>query len=326
MQNIWVKTVGKDDDRAVTSDAKNGIPYCFWQADGNHVLYFQDQGGDENSHLFQTDIRTGSTRDLTPFPHARAMGLITEAGHPETLLIHINARDERLFDLYRLDLKSGSLELDTENPGDVSRFYADHQLRVRAAYVTKPDNSAEIRARDSSKDPWRTLISWGADEMNSDNTGVAGFTADDTKIWVITSLGANAERLLEVDLRTGERRILSEDPQFDIAGLMVNPLRHTLEAVAFEKERMTWIFFDPADPGGFRGPGKGPRRGISRSAAATGRTGPGWSNSPLPTARRPTIAMTDPPRKPRFSFPRIRSWRNSSSRKRNPSSSSLKTA
>jgi len=243
--NIWVQTVGKNDDRVLTKDAKNGIPYCFWQEDGNHVLYFQDQDGDENSHLFQTDIRTGSTRDLTPFPQARAMGLITEPGHPETLHIHINARDERLFDLYKLDLKSGSLEVDTENPGDVSQFYADHQLRVRAAFVTKPDNSAEIRVRNSSEDPWRTLISWGADEMNSDNTGVAGFTADNTKIWVITSLGANAERLLEVDLRTGERKILSEDPQFDIRGLMVNPLRNTLEAVAFEKERMAWIFFEP---------------------------------------------------------------------------------
>ncbi len=245
VQNIWVKAVGKDDDRAVTCDAKNGIPYCFWQADGNHVLYFQDQGGDENSHLFQTDIRTGSTRDLTPFPQARAMGLITEAGHPETLLIHVNARNERLFDLYRLDLKSGTLEMDTENPGDVSRFYADHQLRVRAAHVTKPDNSAEIRVRDDHSAPWRTLLPWGADEMNSDNTGVAGFTADNNKIWVITSLGANAERLLEVDLGTGERRILSEDPQFDISDLLVNPLRHTLEGAAFEKERTTWTFFEP---------------------------------------------------------------------------------
>ncbi|MCX6558839.1 MAG: S9 family peptidase [Candidatus Aminicenantes bacterium] len=116
---------------------------------------------------------------------------------------------------------------------------------MRAAYVTKPDNSAEIRVRDSSKDPWRTLISWGTDEMNSDYTGVAGFTADNAKIWVIASLGANAERLLEVNPGTGERKILSEDSQFDTRGLMVNPLRNTLEAVAYEKERRTWIFFDP---------------------------------------------------------------------------------
>ena len=125
--NIWVKTVGKNDDRVVTHDAKDGIDYCFWQADGEHVLYYQDQSGDENRHLVQTNIRTGITKDLTPFPGARAMGLIDDPRYPDTLLIHINARDESLFDLYRLDLKTGSLKLEVENPGDVAQFYADHR-------------------------------------------------------------------------------------------------------------------------------------------------------------------------------------------------------
>ena len=244
--NIWVQTAGKDDDRVVTRDTQDGIFYCQWQADGQHVLYFQDQSGDENSHLFQTRLDTGATRDLTPVSGAKAMGLIQEAGQPDTLLIHMNARDRRLFDLYRLELTSGALKLDTENPGDVSRFYADHRLRVRAAFANKPDNSAEIRVRDSAGDPWRTLIAWGGDEMNSDNTGFAGFTADDDKIWVITSLGANAERLLEVDLRTGCRKVLSADPQFDVAALSINPRSHELEAVGYLKERMSWVFFDRA--------------------------------------------------------------------------------
>ena len=129
----------------------------------------------------------GSTKDLTPFPRARAMGLIDDPRYPDTLLVHINARDESLFDLYRLDLTTGSLKLEAENPGDVARFYADHRLRVRAAYVTKPDNSAEIRVRDGLEDPWRCLVAWGPDEVNSDSTGVAGFNTEDTKIWVITS-------------------------------------------------------------------------------------------------------------------------------------------
>ena len=244
VENIWVKTMGKNDDRVVTKDTKDGIPYCLWQADGEHVLYFQEQSGDENAHLFQTDVTTGLTKDLTPLKETRAMGLIMSPKHPNTLLIHLNARDRNFFDLYRLDLGTGTMELDSENPGDVARFYAGHHLRVRAAYVTKSDNSAEIRVRDSSKDPWRTLIAWGPDEINSDRTGVAGFSADDTRIWVVTSLGANAERLLEVDLRTGMRRTMSEDPQFDVTALMVNPIENTLEAVGYEKEKTSWIFFD----------------------------------------------------------------------------------
>ncbi len=119
---------------------------------------------------------------------------------------------------------TGSLKLEAENPGDVAQFYADHRLRVRAAFVTKPTTPRRSACATASRTPGEPSSPGAPDEMNSDSTGVAGFNADDTKIWVITSLGANAERLLEVDLRTGDRKVLSEDPQFDITRLMVNPL------------------------------------------------------------------------------------------------------
>ncbi|MEN6311833.1 MAG: S9 family peptidase [Acidobacteriota bacterium] len=249
--NLWVKTIGKNDDRAVTDESQNGIDYCFWQADGEHLLYFKDADGDENTHLFQTNVRTGGTKDLTPFAGARAKALIMDPHYPDTLLIHVNARDKRLFDLYRLDLRTGELRLDTENPGDVSRFYADNRMRARAADVTKPDNSAEVRVRDDDASPWRTLIAWGADEMNSDVTGMVAFTADNAAALVVTSLDANAERLMEVNLRTGERKILSEDAQFDVADVMLNPVDHSLEAVGCDKDRMSWTFFDKRVRGDF---------------------------------------------------------------------------
>ena len=242
--NIWIRTLATRDERPATADTKDGIDSCYWQADGQHVLYLQDRSGDEDTHLYQTNTDTGATRDLTPLAGARAMGLIMDPRHPDTLLIHMNARDKRFFDLYRLDLKTGILKLDTQNPGDVARFYADHRLRVRAAEVIKRDNSVEIMVRDDSGAPWRTLMAWGSDEMNSDLTGVAGFSADDSRIWVVTSVGANTERLLEVDLRTGARNVLGEDPQFDVSALMVNPIRGTLDAVGVERERMSWTFFD----------------------------------------------------------------------------------
>jgi len=242
--NLWVKTVGKSDDRVVTDQAEEAIYSCFWQADGAHLLYLADTAGDENTHLFQTDIRTRQARDLTPLAGARVKSPITDIRHPDTLLLHINARDERFFDLHRLDLRTGTLSLDTTNPGDVARFYADGRLRVRVAEVLKPDGSSEVRARDSEGSPWKTLIAWGADETDSDATGVVGFSANERGVLVVTSLGANAERLIEVDLRTGTRRTLSQDAHYDVTEVMVNPTRRTLEAVAYEKERTAWVFLD----------------------------------------------------------------------------------
>lgn len=242
--SLWVKTVGKSDDRVVTEEADEAIYSCFWQADGKHLLYLKDTDGDENTHLFQTDIRTRQTRDLTPLAGARVRSPIVDIRHPDTLLLHINARDERFFDLYRLDLRTGALILDTANPGDVVRFYADSRMRARVAEVLKPDGSSEVRARDDVRSPWKTLIAWGADETYSDATGVVGFSVDERGVFVVTSLGADAERLIEVDLRSGTTRALSQDAQYNVTEVMVNPARRSLEAVAYEKERTAWIFLD----------------------------------------------------------------------------------
>ena len=136
--NIWVRTLGKTDDRVITNDRKRGIRNLYWQYDSKNILYAQDQNGDENWRVYQTNIATRETRDLTPFEKVRADIIGLEPAHPETALLQLNKRDPKLFDIYRVNLQTGELTLDTENPGDVSGYQPDHDLQVRAAQVTTP--------------------------------------------------------------------------------------------------------------------------------------------------------------------------------------------
>lgn len=241
--NVWVKTIGQKDDKVVTSDKKRGVRSYFWQQDGEHVLYIQDQDGDENWHLYQTGLKSGMTRDLTPFKGITAQLVAMDVKHPDTLLVSINNRDARLHDVYRLNLKNGALDLDTQNPGDVLGWEADHSLTVRGAQTMKPDGSTEIRVRDDAKSPWRVFLTWSADETNG---GVASFTPDNKGLWVMSSVGSNATRLVQADLATGKQTVVSEDPMYDLSGLMVHPTKNTLEAVNYTKARREWVVLDKA--------------------------------------------------------------------------------
>jgi len=62
VRNIWVRTIGKNDDRAVTSEKKRDISIYFWRGDSLHVFHVQDTGGDENFHLHMTDVKTGTQK------------------------------------------------------------------------------------------------------------------------------------------------------------------------------------------------------------------------------------------------------------------------
>src|SRR5690349_8743585 len=62
--NVWV---GPRSDpsaaKAVTNDTKRGIRQHFWAYDNKHVLFIQDEGGDENWHVYAADVATGTTKD-----------------------------------------------------------------------------------------------------------------------------------------------------------------------------------------------------------------------------------------------------------------------
>jgi dipeptidyl aminopeptidase/acylaminoacyl peptidase len=240
--NVWIRTLGKTDDRAVTADKHRGIRNFQWQYDNKHILYTQDVGGDENWRLYQTDIATKQTKDLTPFEKVRVDIVAYEWRSPDTILVQMNQRDAKVFDVHRIDLKTGKVELDTQNPGDVQSWQADNALSIRAAQAQTDDGGTILRVRNDSKSPWRELIKWGPDETFG---GVNGFSPDNRALWITTSLDVNAARLLEVDLASGKRKVITEDPQFDVNSTINNPKTNALEAVSYTRQRTEYEFIDP---------------------------------------------------------------------------------
>src|SRR5436305_9451439 len=113
---VWVKTIGKDDDKMVTADKKRGIRNYGWAPDNKTIAYAQDNDGDENFHIYGVDLDNGTVRDYTPFLGSRASVAGNDPSHPDEMLVAINARDKHFFDVYRLTLPTGALVLHTKNP------------------------------------------------------------------------------------------------------------------------------------------------------------------------------------------------------------------
>jgi len=239
--NVWIRTLGKTDDRAVTADKHRGIRNFLWEYDNQHILYTQDVGGDENWRLYQTNIASRQTKDLTPFEKVRVDIVAYQWKSPNTILVQMNQRDPKVFDVQRIDLKTGKVEFDTQNPGDVNAWQADNALHIRAAQSQTEDGGTILRVRDNDKSPWRELIKWGPDETFG---GVNGFSPDNRSLWVTTSLDVNAARLVEIDLASGKRKVITEDPQFDVSNTINNPKTNALEAVSYTRQRTEYEFMD----------------------------------------------------------------------------------
>jgi len=232
--NIWVGTLGKNDDRVVTRDEKRGIRRYFWAQDNRHILYLQDSDGDENWHVYSIDLTTDTTRDVTPFPGVRAQILRIDPDFPDQILLCLNLSDRRCFDVYRFNLDTGAVVLDTENPGDVVEWLADHDFRVRAARAIIADGSAVLRVRDNNDSPWRQLVVW---QPEDNLCSAIAFTPDGRGIYLRDSRGADTMRLVEIDIDTGAQTILASDPEYDIGAVIIHPRTHQVQTVSVVKDR-----------------------------------------------------------------------------------------
>jgi dipeptidyl aminopeptidase/acylaminoacyl peptidase len=246
--NVWTAPVGADGvdwDSAtvVTSDTDRGIRVFRWAHDGRHLLYLQDTGGDENWRLYDVDLHTMQRRDLTPFEGVQAQILATEKKYPSEVLVGLNRDNPALHDVYRLDLVTGDMVKQVENPG-FAGWVADTELVTRVGVGLEPDGSLVIKVRDGTDGDWRLLQTLPAEDAMT--SGPMAISADGTSMLAMSSAGVDTGRLVRVDLASGAEEVLAEDPDADVSGVRVNPDTREPQIVTWVKDRTEYRVLDPA--------------------------------------------------------------------------------
>ncbi|TVR35877.1 MAG: S9 family peptidase [Nitriliruptor sp.] len=241
--NVFVGAADLTGARPVTDDRDRGIRTVAWAHDGRHLLYVQDDGGDENWRLHAIDLDTGGDRDLTPFDEVQAQVVAMDKRHPDDVLIGLNKERPELHDVYRLHLPTGDLTMVLDNPGFVG-FVADRELRVRAGVAPRPDGGVTIMVRDSTDDDWRTLVDVGQEDALG--TMPLAFSEDGRHLLALSSVDANASRLVRHDLDGDTVEVVAQDDRYDVADVRLDPDTGQVQWVSFLRER---VHHEPLDEG-----------------------------------------------------------------------------
>ena len=241
--NVWVGTVGRDDAQPVTRDTDRGIQSYFWGHDNRHLFYIQDQGGNENWHLYSVNLETDEIVDRTPFDGVRAQVVAHRKRFPNTVLVGLNKDNEQLHDVYRLDIETGDLQKVAENPGFIA-WMVDDELKVRGAMAPQPDGGMVTLVRDTEEAEWRPFLVLPQEDALVG--GPVGFTKDGTGVFFVSSVDANAARLVRIDIATGSQEVLLEDPTYDVVGAEVHPDTREPQLGIFLREKADHVVLDPS--------------------------------------------------------------------------------
>ncbi len=237
--NIWVQSARGGEARRITAVTERDITAYFWKSD-QHILFFQDNGGDENFHVFSADPDGDNVRDLTPLPGVQVRLVDDLHDHPNEIIVALNQRKKEIFDACRLNVKTGELACAAENPGTIDHWVTDHEGKIRAATTTDGVN-ASLLYRDSPEQAWRTILTTTFRESFNPQF----FTFDNRRLYGVSNLGRDKLAAIELDLDTGrEVQVLAENSQVDISVLNYSRKRKVLTLAIFTNWKTERIFFD----------------------------------------------------------------------------------
>lgn len=238
--NVWIGQVDKPlEARVITKDKDRGVRSYIWCYDNEHILFVQDEKGDENFRIYSYSLKTNVINLLTPAKGVRAS--INSLSHkkPHEVIISMNERDKRYFDLYKLNLQSGKKELLLQNE-KYTGFVFDSELNLRFSMATNADAGEEyFEYKNSDFVPFMTV---GAEDVT--NTGIIGFDDSDSILYLLDSRNRNTAALKELNLNSGKFTTIAEDNKADIGVFTVHPMKDTIQAVSSNYDRVSYKVLD----------------------------------------------------------------------------------
>jgi dipeptidyl aminopeptidase/acylaminoacyl peptidase len=239
--NIWIRPTSGGEAKRVTSEKNRDIRDYFWKGN-DFIVYAQDNKGDENFHPFRVTLKSGEIKDLTPFEKVRANLIddLDDISETDILLEH-NKRNKELFDAYRLNVATGTMEMVAQNPGHVDHWVNDHTGRILAATETDGVN-ATLLTRPDEKAPFKKVLTTNFRE----HLGVQFFTFDNKQLYAASNIGRDKQAIVTIDPSNGkETGVIYQNPDVDVDSLTYSKKRKVLTYVNYTTWKEERKYLDP---------------------------------------------------------------------------------
>lgn len=237
--NVFVEKVGSGKATRVTSAKERNIAGYAWKGD-NRIVYIQDTGGDENYRLYAVGIDGSNPKDLTPFEKVRAQIIDRLEQHETEILVGLNKRSPQVFDVYRINVNSGEMQMIAENPGNYTGWATDWDGKLRIAVTTDGVNNT-LMFRNTEAEKFAPVVTTSF----KDTISPLLFSSDNRQLYVASNIGRDKMVIVRYDVETKkELEKIFEHPEVDVTTLLSSRKRRVITGVSYATDKTHYHFID----------------------------------------------------------------------------------
>ncbi len=200
--NVYEINIADGTRKQITKSLEDAYFAIDYVPGTDELLYSADKGGNEISHIYHLSS-DGTVQDLTDGENEKA-NFFGWSEDKKSFYYTSNKRDEKYFDLYKMNTESWTSEMLYENKDgiNISDISDDEQWFISTETITTSENKLYLDNRISGK---RIEIS-----KEPGSYGSAGFSKDNKTLYYDTNVGKEFSYLNKYDIETGKSELIYE--------------------------------------------------------------------------------------------------------------------
>ena len=229
-ENLFIKSLVDGKEQAATSFTDYPVRGDYFWTYNNQIVFFQDLVGDDVLKLYTLDIPSMSVKNILSQHKVRIALLNRNKQAPDVITIRMNKRDPANFDIYKLNIRTGTLTPYLVNPGNFTEWYPDADGKIRL--VTSSDGvDKTILYRPTENAAFRPIIE------NNFKTSVKpiAFTGEKNYFYALSNVDRDKTALVEINAEDGkEIKVVYACGNADIQDVDYMRNKNRLELVRWE--------------------------------------------------------------------------------------------
>ena len=235
---LTIKDVNTDKETVLVVEKDDVIKGYFWASD-SRLLYLQDQGGNENFHVFGVSLDGTNNKELTPYKDTKVDILEVLRDDNDHIIISMNKDNVQQEEPYQLNINTGEVtKLYTvgkeEDP--VVGYLFDYKGVLKGLYKVVNGVEMEVYYREKEEFKLIKLVEFGS------SFGILGFnynTENPHDVYVSSNINSDKSEIQLYDLKVNKAiKTVYKNDTYDVSNIRLSKKRnYELDYVSYNGEK-----------------------------------------------------------------------------------------
>ena len=203
--DLFVENLTTGNSVQLTHLTEKTISFHFWTSNNELIYYTEDESKDRRSDIFVINKDGSKQVQLSANEKTRLRVIEDQLIDDKYIIVASNKRDSTVFDVYRLNVRNGQMDIAARNPGNITEWMTDHKGVLKIAVASDGVNET-LMYRENENQSFQPVLT---NNFETTFQPIAFSEQEPNVLYAISNVNRDKNALVTLDLKSGkEKRVL----------------------------------------------------------------------------------------------------------------------